>query len=391
MATFRRRRNLPGRFAARDHSGGFSFGRPLVLLQSDDWGRVGVRDHQGWEELHANGVNLGESPYDFYSLETADDVLALRDVLARHRDSTGRSACVVMNFLLANLDFPRMAECGSKEILLKLLTEGLPGRWQRPGLLEAYRTGIADGIFYPALHGLTHFCCQAVARELGDGGTRGDLLRTLWKAETPYIYWRMPWIGYEYYDPQKSQFLSGEKQAQLIREATACFREFLGVAPVSACAPGYRANRDTHHAWAACGVKVAQNGSGTPALPHMDSCGMLNLYRTIDFEPAHRPLPVDHYLQLAANAFAAGAPLIISSHSINFHSSLKDFRCSTLKALDQLLTALEANYPDLLYVHDGDLYEMVTRGRLAGPDRTVSIDVRKNENAEVSAAFGGMN
>src|SRR5882724_6345176 len=67
-----------------------SFSRPLVLLQSEDWGRVGVRDREGYEQLRASGVHLGENPYDYYSLETAEDVMALRDLLKRHRDSTGR-------------------------------------------------------------------------------------------------------------------------------------------------------------------------------------------------------------------------------------------------------------------------------------------------------------
>ena len=54
-----------------------SFSRPLVLLQSDDWGRVGVRDREGYEQLRASGVPLGENPYDYYSLETAEDVIAV--------------------------------------------------------------------------------------------------------------------------------------------------------------------------------------------------------------------------------------------------------------------------------------------------------------------------
>ena len=41
---------------------GLRFDRPLVLFQSDDWGRVGVRDREGWDELQAKGLNLGEKP-----------------------------------------------------------------------------------------------------------------------------------------------------------------------------------------------------------------------------------------------------------------------------------------------------------------------------------------
>jgi hypothetical protein len=359
-----------------------SFGCPLVLLQSDDWGRVGVRDREGYELLRASGVRLGENPYDFYTLETAEDVMALGDLLKRHRDYTGRSACLVMNFLLSNLNFPKMIAGDCQQIQLLPLTEGLPGSWKRPGLFEAYRQGIADGIFYPALHGLTHFCSLAAEHALVKGGERADLLRTLWKAETPYIYWRMPWIGYEYCNPEKPQagFLTAEKQAASIRKATDIFKTLFSMKPVSACAPGYRANPDTHLAWSKCGVRVAQNGSGSPLSPHMDDREILNLHRTIDIEPTQRDLPIEKYLQLAESCFARGVPAIVSIHAINFHSSLKDFRTPTLQTLDQFLSALEAKHPDLLYVHDADVYDIVTRGKFRTSHSHIPITVRVRKN-----------
>ena len=36
---------------------GFHFDRPLVLLQSDDWGRVGLRDQAGLEQLRSAGLD----------------------------------------------------------------------------------------------------------------------------------------------------------------------------------------------------------------------------------------------------------------------------------------------------------------------------------------------
>jgi hypothetical protein len=96
---------------------GFVFGRPLVVLQSDDWGRAGMRDIECWEQLRTAGVNLGEHPYDFYSLETTDDVEGIASVLNLHRDSSGRPACFEMNFLSANVDFARVSACDLAEIL----------------------------------------------------------------------------------------------------------------------------------------------------------------------------------------------------------------------------------------------------------------------------------
>src|SRR5579863_2074425 len=311
---------------------GYCFGRPLVLLQSDDWGRLGVRDREGYDLLRSCGVRLGEHPYDFYTLETADDVIALHNLLKKHRDSTGRAACMVMNFVQANLDFPRMTAENFKKVHLLPLNQGLPGSWKRQGLFEAYRQGIAEGLFHPALHGLTHFCPVAIDNALDKAGERAETLLKFWRAETPYIYWRMPWVGYEYNNPEKPTdgFLSATAQERLIGVAAGYFREFFGVSPVSACAPGYRANADTHRAWARHGIRVAQNGAGAPKAPHVDESGLLHLHRTLDFEPSHRDLPLEKYLQLADDCFAHGMPAIISVHSINFHSSLKDFRTNTL-------------------------------------------------------------
>jgi hypothetical protein len=336
-----------------------------------------VRDQEGYDQLRASGIRLGENPYDFYTLETAEDVLAVRDLLKRHRDSTGRSACLVMNFLLANLDFTRLQGPDARHLRLRPLTEGWPGRWSRPGLFAAYRQGIHDAVFYPALQGLTQFSTASVEKALEAGGERAGLLRTLWSADTPFIHWRMPWVGYEYFDPEgpREGFLQREKQIELVERAAEIFTSFFSTPPFSACAPGYRANDDTHLAWAKCGVRVVHNGRGASLPPHLDEREMLNLYRTIDIEPSQRELSVEKYVQLAEACFARGVPAIVSVHSINFHSSLKDFRGPTLEILDRFLSALEAKYPNLLYVHDGDLSDLVHRGKFRGKHGLVAVRV----------------
>jgi hypothetical protein len=361
---------------------GFAFGRPLLVLQSDDWGRVGVRDREGWEELRDIGVNLGERSYDFYSLETAEDMAAIMSLLQRHRDSTGRPACLGMNFIIANVDFARVSANNFRQIYLRALTEGLPDGWKRLGLFEAYREGVAAGVLSPALHGTTHFCRLAVERHLDDAGERGVLLRTLWKAGVPYIHWRMPWIGFEYWDserPGEEEFLTASIQESLIDSAVENFTGFFSKAPRSACAPGYRANKATHQAWAKRGIQVAQNGPGS-APPHFDGNGILHLYRSMDFEPAAgQGFSVDACLRATEECFARGLPAIVSVHSINFHSTLKDFRSRTLGFLDEFLIALEAKHPDLLYVRDEDLYDLVDKGMFQSMESSVRVPVMKRK------------
>jgi hypothetical protein len=365
---------------------GFCFDRPIVLLQSDDWGRAGLRDREGFELLRSAGLELGQRPYDFHSLETAEDISELRHVLRRHRDSTGRCPCMGVNFVVANLDLKRMAAQGLREIHLLPLAEGLPDGWNRLGLLQAYRDCVGEGFFYPALHGTTHFCRAVVERHLNDAGERGELLRRLWDAGTPYIHWRMPWIGYEYWDPEQPEderFLSAAIQSELIGSGVGAFAKLFSAVPRSACAPGYRANEDTHRAWAEYGIRVAQNGPGTLMPPHSDRHGMLQLYRNVDFEPAVDPsFSVERCVRDAEDCFALGIPAIVSLHSINFHSSVRDFRSRTLEGLDLFFSTLEAKHPDVLYLHDEDLYNLVSKGAYESIGGVVRVKVTQKSFAK---------
>jgi hypothetical protein len=358
---------------------GFHFDRPIVVIQSDDWGRVGLRDREALEQLRSAGLALGEQPYDFYSLETAEDICALGETLTRHRDSSGRHPCLQMNFILTNLDFAKMSADSFSRMSLLPLADGLPQGWRRPGLFEAYRQGISDGVFRPALHGTTHFCRSSIERHLEGNGERAALLRSLWRAGVPYIHWRMPWIGYEYWDPEKSEderMLPAETQLALVGQAVGAFAKMFSIVPHSACAPGYRANHDTYRAWAQHGIRVAQNGPGSPMPPHFERCELLHISRTVEFEPAtDRKFSVQRCLKASEECFALGLPAIVSVHSINFHSAVEDFRTPTLRALEQFLTALESTHADLLYLHDDDLYELVAKGSYQTADRTMQANV----------------
>jgi hypothetical protein len=359
---------------------GFYFDRPLVLFQSDDWGRVGLRDREGLELLRASGIVLGEQPYDSYTLETGDDLRALHDTLNQHRDSAGNHPCMAMNFVLFNVDFERSLAAGFRDIHLVPLAEGLPKPWKRPGLLDAYRSGIAEGVFQPALHGTTHFCRTAVRRAALEDRQRASLLKTLWEAGTPYVYWRMPWIGYEYWDPEQEEnrFLTADRQRAFIGEAVGAFAKLFSNLPQSACAPGYRSNQDTHRAWADHGIRVAQNGPGTRFPPHFDRFGILHLTRTVEFEPATDPaFSIETCIRQAERCFELGLPAIVSVHSINFHSTVCDFRSPTIRALDQFLVALESRYPQLLYFRDEDLLKVIQHGFHDRPDYRPELKVTR--------------
>jgi hypothetical protein len=104
----------------------------------------------------------------------------------------------------------------------------------------------------------------------------------------------------------------------------------------------------------------------------------LHLYRNINFEPALDPqFSVEASTHRAEKCFAAGIPAIVSMHSINFHSTIRDFRSRSLEAIDEFLTILEARHPEMLYVHDEDLLRLVDTGTYEGLTSRTPVHVRK--------------
>src|SRR5439155_27183017 len=88
---------------------------------------------------------------------------------------------------------------------------------------------------------------------------------------------------------------------------------------------------------------------------------------------SRKELYTEKYLEIAAFCVAQVSPIVISTHAINFHSSLNDFRTSTLIALDAILKALESQYPTLLYVNDEELYTLVTDGNLRNRSQRITV------------------
>ena len=187
----------------------------------------------------------------------------------------------------------------------------------------------------------------------------------------------MPWIGYEYWDGEETaenQFLALEEQRSAIQQAVALYRKLFGSDPISACAPGYRANADTHTAWFEAGVRVAQNGPGDREAPFLDHRGMLHTFRTVEMEPAVTPCDLKNLLHGVEKCFRSGSPAIVSVHSINFHSTIRDFRTSTLALLDQFLSTLKMRWPNLLYVSDADLFHIATEGFYVTNGKSINVN-----------------
>ena len=331
--------------------------RPIVVIQSDDWGRVGAPSSAALSEVRKAGFPVGNSPWDFYGVESADDLYELKVVLERVRDRDGAPACMVANFILANPDLRRMGTTGWQKTHWVELKDGIPSPWIDDGLHDAYRDLINEGVFWPALHGYTHFNDVAWSDALRHPESElGKRVRALAENDIPYLASLTPEFNFAlaFRRGNHETFRSTTEQARWVNEGARAFRDMFEVPAFSTCAPGYRSDLVTDHCWSRAGLRVVQTSER--CLPYYRS-GMLVIPRNVFFEPVlTEEDSVARALDAAEASVGAGLPIVICSHSINYIERHLGRAARGRAGLSSLLDGLMMRFPDLRFAHDKIIY-----------------------------------
>jgi hypothetical protein len=329
--------------------------RPVMVLQSDDWGRVGAPDPMAIERLREKGHPVGESAWDFYGLEDAADLHALADVLRGVTDEEGRHSCMTANFVMANPDIRRMVAEDFREFRAVAINEGFPAPWVQPPLIEEYRRLATAGVFYPGLHGYTHFSPEGMLRGWHDSGKFGNRMRALIAEDVPYLASLTPEINFALLDRsgQSERFADRATQAQWVKLGIDAFRAAFDRTPVTTCAPGYRCNDVTYEVWKEHGIRLVQTAGGRAIHRHH---GLLVVERNVRFEPhLDGASAVAAALRRMAEVVECGFPAVVVTHSINYVRRHRVGVDQSLRALAEFLEGALARFPGLRFAHDGDI------------------------------------
>ena len=333
--------------------------RPTVLIQSDDWGRVGLPKIELLEDLQSAGVQAGQSPWDFYGAESAADLKQLGETLSQINDCDGQPACMTANIVMANADIPLMRAEGFSVFRSLSIANGFPDPWDDMRPVEEYKKLMDKGVFYPALHGFTHFSPTMMMKGWHDTSDFGRRARLLLKKDIPYLASLTP----EYNFALQERWDGGERfateleQREWVRQGVDLFIDSFGFVPRSTCAPGYRANEVTFKLWKEYGIKVIQNASY--GVTYEDN-GVLTIPRNVSFEPFlfdSAKKGIEKALIQARRAVRQGKMIVICSHSISYMNSHLNMRDRSLDALRELLLRLLLIYPDLRFANDGVVHE----------------------------------
>jgi len=363
----------------------------LIVIQSDDWGMCGVRDQETYDYLIEKGFALDEDPWGVYSLETAEDLQKLYNVMGKHHDSGGNPPIMTCNFILTNPDYSAIESSGFQVYKTITIAEGLPDQWPIYNLFPAYKTGITNGFIYPGYHGREHFNSDEWLNLLRKNDRAA---KALFKKQMTFGYAALWEKIYGEYFISPDTFRPYTAQQEVIQDGVRLFKNIFGFSPLTTGAPGYLWNDDTEKIWYENGIRIIQAGNrqhmGISAhgkilrgrertMGEKNDLNMIYLTRNFDFEPWLFPRDLQSYLDEIELLVQTGEPVVISSHSINYISRLKNYRDRTLPIFDKLLGAIEDRYTDVYYITDAQLAQAINEG---------SFETRNNKTVQIHKKSG---
>jgi hypothetical protein len=331
------------------------------MIQSDDWGRVGIPSTEALERLKSAGADVGRSQWDYYGLESEADLVCLRDILLGVRDRDGVPACMTANFVMANADLARMRDEDFEHFRWVGIDRGFPQPWKE-SLMPAYHELIGAGVFEPALHGFTHFNVTALMQCLHDKGERGRRARLLVTNDVPYLASWTPEYNFALVTRGRREvYLNAAAQDEWIASGMGLFTNAFRKGPRAVCAPGYRANAVTKQLWTKHHIQAVQNvGPG----PLETDGALIEFQRNVTFEPVlEEGDVVARALDQAQRAVARDAPIVICTHSINYVTRFVGGAERSRELLRELLASLLHAFPDLRFARAGDVIDALKSGR----------------------------
>ncbi|MEL7250861.1 MAG: hypothetical protein AAFO03_20700 [Bacteroidota bacterium] len=345
--------------------------KKIVVIESDDWGTVALRSKEALEDLLEAGLPIPGHAFARYDcLESNTDLEELFGVLSKYKDKNGAPPCITSCSLVANPDFEKVKASGFTEYHYEPFTETYKRYPDHDRAYELVKKGIAEGYFYPQLHGREHLNPAEWLRVLQRGDEQELLLfekQTL--VGLPAKGGSKRFNGYfgafDYEAEQEIQEL-----AAVIQEGQQLFEQLFGFKSKTFVAPtGIRSDKIDPYLME---QGVLYHQLGQQFLPYKEAryairqrflgskngLGQIYWRRNGFFEPARDRQRnwVGQALNDLQSAFRMSKPFILSTHRVNYVGGIDPTnREYCLKQLDELLRRMLQAHPDIVFMNSEQL------------------------------------
>ena len=348
----------------------------ILVIESDDWGSIRTSTPEAYNYLVSRDYDMKRSLLSLDALETDDDLSALFDVLGRFRDCRGYPAGMTANMIMANPDFAAIRDNGFQHYVYKPVWDTLAVSPRRKGVPALWMDGMKNRLFRPQFHAREHIRWWEWMNALQSGSREAIDTFDLNMCGVPLAVSREQ---QSFFRPLFIEGLSSKDNgavdiARMIGEGIEYFHKQFGFRPLSTVAPNLTWTDETERLWARHGIRYIQGG----ILQHMVTArghrriarylgersehGAVYLVRNCSFErsASEKDDVWQRCFSQINRAFYLKTPAIVSSHRVNFMGSIVESnRKRGLAQLDQLLSAVQARWPDVNFLSSAELGYMI--------------------------------
>lgn len=351
---------------------GWSTKRKIVVIESDDWGAIRIRDRQAREDFMSKDNGVRSNLFCKYdTLESLDDIRELFNLLKSYTDRNGVHPVITACAVVANPDFNKIRQSNFTEYFYEDIRSTYNRYYGTDALINYWKTeGIQNKrLLIPQFHGREHINYRVWLRMIQNENSidryafdQESILGIRTMTQPLGINGYM--AAFEDYDDNDMTVFD-----HVISSGTDLFEEIFGFRSVSFVAPCAVRNDSLDSILVKYGLQYHQMGQqftsareGHKIINRFwgDTNTFKQLYwrRNSMFEP-YKLFPgkfTSSVLDDARIAFSCGKPLVISSHRINYVSSLEPtLRDYTLDHLDTILKALLKKYPEIEFMSSDQL------------------------------------
>ncbi|WP_206018004.1 hypothetical protein [Rhodohalobacter barkolensis] len=327
-------------------------------------------------QLLEKGIIDEGNRYNRYdTLAKADDLEELFEVLSRYIGGDGNPAVMTPVTITGNPDFEKIKEENFEKYYAEPFPETLKRYYgENNNIMETWKQGMKAGVFKPQFHGREHLNVAEWMRSLQNSDKTNCIafdhgfwgLRLGDGDNTRISSFQ---AAFDLYDPKDLQV-----QEQSIIEGLHMFETIFGYRAIFFVPPNGPFNNSLEKTAYEYGIKYISKakrqieplGWGeTRTVFHIpgrqNEHGQLILTRNCVFEPSEEGKDwVSSCLSDIKIAFRMRKPAVISTHRVNYIGALEESnRKRGLKQLDELLSAIMKNWPDVEFITSDQLGDII--------------------------------
>jgi hypothetical protein len=358
---------------------GWRTNRKLVVIESDDWGSIYIPSKEALEKLKAAGIDTNSHYLQYDSFETREDIKALFEVLYKHRDITGRPPVITAVANVANPNFEVIQSGGFKDYIYETFVETSERFEASAGIIEDYRKGINERLFFPIFHGREHLNINRWMCLLHENNSS---VKSAFYAGVPSISMdaqgnRLPDLRAAFDLDDISEL---KHQKEILESGLSVFEQIFGFRSRYIVPPNGPFNAELEPYLKTLGVdfigssKVHKSPLGKGEwkkeyryLGMPNNCGQIYLTRNCFFEPSSWEYPkekdwVVSCIEEISSAFLMRKPATISSHRVNYMGGIQERnRSNSLEKLDELLREIIRKWPSVEFLSSIELGEEINK------------------------------